>query len=74
MQTPSSLSASPLKIAGLKKIGCRDALLWYNSIPNGKILPFVREDRLDPNVFLSREPAGYINIVYKCDVEVVYET
>jgi hypothetical protein len=63
----------PKKIKALKLIDCTDPMLWYAKLNLGDTLPYVRDDPLDPSVFISREPEGYINIVYKKDVEPIYE-
>lgn len=51
----------------LKIHRCSDSHMWYrNHI--GTIVPLVRVTR---NEFISREPAGYTNIVEKQDADVV---
>jgi hypothetical protein len=52
----------------LKITGCTDAQMWYAD-KVGEIVPLVRE--VD-DCYLSREPAGYINIVRKQDAEITY--
>lgn len=51
----------------LKITGCKDSSMWYAGLV-GQRVPFLRED-LD--CYLSREPAGYVNIVKKADAELV---
>lgn len=51
----------------LKIIRCSDSLMWYSSHV-GSIFPLVREYEYE---YLSREPAGYANIILKCDAVVV---
>lgn len=51
----------------LRIIGCSDGLMWYAGLV-GQLVPFLREEH---DVYLSREPAGYTNIVSKADAEVV---
>lgn len=51
----------------LKITGCSDGLMWYAGLV-GELVPFLREEH---DCYLSREPAGYVNIVKKCDAEVV---
>jgi hypothetical protein len=51
----------------LRIIGCSDPKFWYaNKV--GDIVPFLREYI---NEYISLEPAGYTNIVRKCDAEKV---
>jgi len=52
----------------LKITGCIDPLMWYAD-KVGETVPFVREA---DDCFISREPAGYVNIVRKTDAEIVY--
>ena len=51
----------------LKITGCDDNLLWYAD-KIGSIVPFVREKA---DYYLSKEPAGYLNIVYKKDAKII---
>lgn len=46
---------------------CSDARLWYAGLV-GQRVPLLR---IESDVYLSREPAGFTNIVYLCDAEVV---
>jgi hypothetical protein len=46
---------------------CSDSLFWYRDLV-GMLVPFLREDS---DYFISREPAGYSNIVKKVDCEIV---
>lgn len=55
---------------GIRIISCRDPLLWYSN-KKTTIVPFICD--LDRDTWLSREDAGYTNIVYKHDGELVYE-
>jgi hypothetical protein len=41
--------------------------MWYAGLV-GELVPFLREEH---DCYLSREPAGYVNIVKKSDAEVV---
>lgn len=51
----------------LKIIKCSDSLLWYAKLI-GRTVEFIKE--VDEG-YLSREPAGYTNIVRREDAEVV---
>lgn len=53
----------------LRITGCTDRSMWYSSLV-GALVPFLREEH---DCYLSREPAGYVNIVKKADAEVVGE-
>jgi hypothetical protein len=55
---------------GIRLIKCSNSLYWYSSYPIGTILPFVR---VESDCYISREPAGYINIVNLQDGELVYD-
>lgn len=47
--------------------GCSDPALWYvNQV--GKTVEYVREYDAE---YLSREPAGYTNIILKSDAELI---
>lgn len=51
---------------------CNDSLMWYRDKIN-QIVPLVRED-VDPErgkFYWSREPAGYLNVVWAADAEIV---
>ena len=51
----------------LKITNCTDPLMWYaNKV--GQTVPFLREEY---SYFISREPMGAINIVYKTDAEIM---
>ncbi|HFH4653109.1 hypothetical protein [Pseudomonas aeruginosa] len=43
--------------------GCNDPLMWY-ARKVGDRVPFVREE---PDCYMAREPAGFVNIVRKAD-------
>lgn len=51
----------------IKIIKCSDSLLWYAKLI-GRTVEFIKE--VDEG-YLSREPAGYTNIVRREDAEVV---
>jgi hypothetical protein len=55
----------------LKVNQCSDSLLWYKN-KVGHLIPFLGEDqdRRGP-IFWSREDAGYKNIVFQRDAEIV---
>lgn len=46
---------------------CSDGMMWYADCV-GKFVPFVREES---DCYLSRERAGYTNIVLKHDARIV---
>lgn len=46
---------------------CSDSMMWYAKLID-QIVPFVREEK---DYYLSREPAGYINIVLKKDASII---
>ena len=46
---------------------CADAMMWYAD-KVGRTVPFLREF---PDCFMSREPAGYSNIVKKYDATII---
>lgn len=47
--------------------GCNDRNMWYSGLV-GKEVPFLREE---PDAFMSREPAGFVNFVRKADGQLV---
>ncbi|CDM42396.1 hypothetical protein [Ectopseudomonas oleovorans] len=47
--------------------GCRDHQMWYSHLV-GQRVPLLA---IEPDCYLSREPAGFTNMVYKQDAEVV---
>lgn len=49
---------------------CSDPHMWYAGVV-GQRVPYLGEWRDTPDVFKSREPAGYVNIVKKSDALVV---
>lgn len=51
----------------LKITGCKDSSMWYAGLV-GQRVPLLREEG---DVYLSREPAGYTNIVRKADACIV---
>lgn len=52
----------------LKITGCKDSSMWYAGLV-GQRVPLLREES---DVYLSREPAGYTNIVRKADAKAVW--
>lgn len=48
---------------------CSDSLLWYRNLV-GTTVPFLRQYE---DCYMSREPAGYANIVKICDAIIVEE-
>lgn len=57
-----------MKTKALRLISCRDPSMWYAPLV-GEIVPLVRN--LPGEGYLSREPAGYTNIVRFEDAEEV---
>lgn len=51
----------------LRITGCSDRSMWYAG-KVGELVELLGEDRRE---YLSREPAGYVNVVRKADAEVV---
>jgi hypothetical protein len=51
----------------LRITGCSDSSMWYAGMV-GQVVELLGADRRE---YLSREPAGYVNIVKKSDAEVV---
>jgi len=50
----------------LKIVSCRDSLMWYSDLV-GEFVPLIREEA---GCYISKERAGYINIVHKYDCEI----
>ncbi len=46
---------------------CRDHLMWYARLV-GQRVPLLA---IEPDCYLSREPAGFVNIVKHSDAEIV---
>ena len=57
----------------LKLLRCLDKSMWYSSFPIGTLLYYGGSDRWDSDIYWSREPGGYVNIVKKTDVELIEE-
>lgn len=57
-----------MKLA-IKITGCSDPMLWYAD-KIGEVVPFVR-NLPSEGCYLSREPAGYTNIVRVIDGELI---
>ena len=51
----------------LRIIKCNDSLMWYRD-KVGETVQLVREYE---DCYMSREPAGYLNIVKRGDAEIV---
>lgn len=49
---------------------CPDPMMWYAG-KVGQRVPYLGEWRDTPDVYKSREPAGYVNIVKKSDATIV---
>ena len=54
----------------LKIINCNDPMMWYSNLI-GQTVTLARHPDSDREVYWSREQAGYLNIVYKKDAEVI---
>lgn len=59
----------PVIKRSLKIIKCSDSLMWYSNLV-GQVVPYVREYS---DCYMSREPAGYLNIVKLEDAEIIDE-
>jgi hypothetical protein len=46
---------------------CSDSLMWYRNLV-GSTVPFLRQY---DDCYMSREPAGYTNIIKLCDAKIV---
>lgn len=53
----------------LKIIECSDSQYWYSDMI-GKYVPYVRAHP-NEDIYISREPEGYVNIVKMCDAELL---
>ena len=53
----------------LKILKCSDSLMWYNDLV-GQVVPYIREY---DDCYLSREPAGFLNIIKLTDAEIIDE-
>jgi len=51
----------------LRLLNCSDPMMWYRD-KVGDVVAFVREYE---DCYMSREPAGYLNIVKKQDAELI---
>ena len=51
----------------LKIVKCSDPLMWYQN-KVGETVQLVREDE---DCYMSRDPAGYLNVVRLEDAEIV---
>ena len=51
----------------LKITQCSDSLMWYNK-HIGSLVAYINEEE---DIYWSREPGGYKNIILKRDAEVV---
>jgi len=54
----------------LKIISCSDSMMWYRN-KVGEVVTLAKPEHADPDIYWSREPAGYLNIVKKRDAEVI---
>jgi hypothetical protein len=59
----------PVIKRSLKILKCSDSLMWYSKLV-GEVVPYVREY---DDCYMSREPAGYLNIVKLEDAEIIDE-
>jgi hypothetical protein len=44
--------------------------MWYRN-KVGEVVTLAKPEHADPDIYWSREPAGYLNIVKKRDAEVI---
>lgn len=54
----------------LKIKDCSDSMMWYRDMI-GKTVELAKHPDADQDVYWSREPAGYLNIVKKQDAEII---
>lgn len=54
----------------LKIIKCSDSMMWYRD-KVGEVVPLAKHEYADSDIYWSREPAGYLNIVKKQDAKVI---
>ena len=54
----------------LRIIKCSDSMMWYRDMV-GQTVVLARATDCDPDVYWSREPAGYLNMIYKQDADVI---
>lgn len=54
----------------LKIIKCSDSMMWYRD-KIGEVVTLAKHEHSDSDVYWSREPAGYLNIVKKQDAQVI---
>lgn len=59
----------PVIKRSLKILKCSDSLMWYNNLV-GQTVPYIREYS---DCYMSREPAGFLNIVKLEDAEIIDE-
>lgn len=67
METSSNRGITALKI-----IQCSDSMMWYRDRV-GDTVVLARPADYDPDVYWSREAAGYLNIIHKRDAELIKE-
>lgn len=54
----------------LQILKCSDSMMWYRDMV-GETVVLARPANYDPEVYWSREPAGYINIIHKADAQLI---
>lgn len=54
----------------LRIIKCSDSMMWYRDMV-GDVVTLAKPEYADSDVYWSREPAGYLNIVKKQDAQVI---
>lgn len=49
-----------------------DGFVWYSQYV-GEVFDVIRKDESEPEYFWTREPEGFLNIVYRHDCEIIGE-
>lgn len=63
-------TCSDRRMKAIKILRCSDSMMWYRGMI-GQNVVLARPADYDQDVYWSREPAGYLNIVDKSDAEIV---
>jgi len=56
-----------------KIVRCSDSLMWYND-QIGNVFVLIERFPEDKDVYWTREPAGYLNIIKRTDVIILENT
>lgn len=62
--------ATPKPVDRIRIKQCRDSMMWYASLIGFEFDVL----SVEPTVYKTREPAGYINFILKEDAEVIDES